>query len=106
MNYRNRIWLLDFVQRMRVERMKGFLTVYAQEEPRISLIEEEYRKYVSKDSTFSEPHLIPSETPPPVTMEKVPTNALDYHTSVINGNIMFMEKLLEEIRQDPIGDYF
>ena len=42
----NLIWLLDFVQRTRVERMKGFITVYSEVEQELSNIDDEYLKYL------------------------------------------------------------
>ena len=141
---KNMIWLLDFVQRMRVERMKGFITAYAQVEQEISSIDDEYLKYMDSErtsaasSTSARHKLVDSLVNTEVTVskkppvERDPTSSLastsssmaaflssssssafptvfvdhDHDKSEINGNIRFMEKILEEINQQPIGEYF
>lgn len=171
---KNTIWLLDFVQRMRVERMKGFITVYTEVEREISSIDDEYYKYINEDinnhlhqqqqnhkkltsmpsapssllhiPTITAPApVLPAYSPyrngtslrfngssinnrsPILTYNKFkPATALakegsylaltkieqpsknnDHdHSAEINGNLKVIEKLLEEIHQQPIGDYF
>jgi len=85
---RNVMWLLDFVQRTRVERMKGFLTVYSEIENEFSTISDEYMKYFANEvqSKSKSTECLPSD-------------------NETNGK-KFIEKLLQEIHDTPLVDYF
>jgi len=87
---RNLMWLLDFVQRIKIHRMKGFISVYANAENEFSTIGEEYFRYFSAEISKSK------------SSESIP----DATTQEINGNLKFIEKLLEEIHQSPLVEYF
>ena len=109
----NLIWLLDFVQRTRVERMKGFLTVYTEVEREISSIDDEYMKCLSAGTgryngiSSPQPELIPPA--PPSSSSSSSDDVLpsvDTATMELNGNLKLIEKLLEEIRQPPFDGYF
>lgn len=99
---RNVMWLLDFVQRTRVERMKGFLTVYTEVEVEneFSTINDEYLKYFA-DVTNK------------VNSSCDKSSANDLPEVVVGGNgnhellsgKKFIEKLLQEIQDTSLADY-
>jgi hypothetical protein len=87
---RNLMWLLDFVQRIKIHRMKGFISVYADVENEVSNIGDEYMRYFASN----------------ISKSKSSESLEDAATQEINGNLKFIEKLLEEIQQSPLVDYF
>jgi len=86
--------MLDFVQRTRVERMKGFITVYreVEVENEFSTIHDEYFKYFGKDSKASRE-----------STEVVLENESDNHNLSAKK---FIDNLLKEIQESAMTEYF
>lgn len=87
---RNVMWLLDFIQRTRVERMKGFLTVYSEVETEFSTIGDEYLKYFEAE----------------VAKNKSSSESLSEGGNHDMSGKKFIEKLLQEIQDTPLVEYF
>lgn len=91
----NVMWLLDFVQRTRVERMKGFLSVYAVENE-FSTLADEYLKYFSDGTT-------PSKAK---STENLNLGLTNVGSQCDLSGKKFIEKLLQELQETPLVDYF
>ena len=91
-NDHNCMWLLDFIQRTRVERMKGYLTAYMEVDGFSSTLSNDLYKYLAEEVSKTK-----SST------ESLPVDEGGNHNSI--NTKTFIEKLLKEIADTPLVDY-